>query len=462
MSKHANNISSIGRRTALSTLTLAGLGAAALPQIAAAKPPKTPREPSPPSGAPITLAPVAGDMTQTLQAAIEQASSENRPLVLASGRYPVRGLTLRSGLELRGTGRTTRIDVTNSNGALVGDGADGLNLSSLTVIGARATASLPMGQGLINLRNCNDITIADIAILASPANGISLERCGGRVARVKVRLASRAAIFSVDAVGLAITDNDIADCADNGILVWTSKPANDGTLVSGNRIARIGAASGGSGQYGNGVNVFRAGGVIVSGNHISDCAFTAVRGNAASNLQITANTCFRLGEVALYAEFGFEGALIQGNLVDRAACGISVTNFNEGGRLAVIQGNLVRNLFRRELEPVDKRGEGIAVEADASISGNTIENAPTAGIMIGWGRYMRNVVATGNMIRTVGVGIAVSGDRDAGTALISSNLIAGATRGAIRTMNLAEPVGPDLATTPVSAGRIIVQANAVA
>ena len=30
--------------------------------------------------------------------------------------------------------------------------------------------------------------------------------------------------------------------------------------------------------------------------------------------------------------------------VDGAALGISVTNFNEGGRLAVVQGNLIRNL----------------------------------------------------------------------------------------------------------------------
>jgi putative cofactor-binding repeat protein len=63
--------------------------------------------------------------------------------------------------------------------------------------------------------------------------------------------------------------------------------------------------------------------------------------------------------VALYAEFGFEGALIASNLVDTAATGISVTNFNEGGRLAVVQGNLIRHLFRREQEPEDKRGHGI-------------------------------------------------------------------------------------------------------
>jgi putative cofactor-binding repeat protein len=53
-----------------------------------------------------------------------------------------------------------------------------------------------------------------------------------------------------------------------------------------------------------------------------------------------------LGEVALYAEFDFPGTVIANNIVDTAAMGISVTNFNEGGRLAVLQGNLI--LFRRD------------------------------------------------------------------------------------------------------------------
>ena len=43
-----------------------------------------------------------------------------------------------------------------------------------------------------------------------------------------------------------------------------------------------------------------------------------------------------------------EGAIIADDLVDKAATGVSVTNFNEGGRLAVVQGNLIRNLFFRK------------------------------------------------------------------------------------------------------------------
>ncbi len=121
--------------------------------------------------------------------------------------------------------------------------------------------------------------------------------------------------------------------------------------MAANRIERIQARAGGSGENGNGINAFRAGSVLVSGNRITDCAYSAIRGNAASNIQMIGNSCARIGEVALYAEFGFEGALIANNLVDGAASGIAVTNFNEGGRLAVVQGNIIRNLKRREAEP---------------------------------------------------------------------------------------------------------------
>src|SRR6202035_3686413 len=120
---------------------------------------------------------------------------------------------------------------------------------------------------------------------------------------------------------------------------------DDGTMVVDNRIENVANRSGGSGQYGNAINAFRAANVIVRGNRIRHCAFSAVRGNTAANIQIEGNSISDAGEVALYAEFGFEGAVIANNTVDGAAIGVSVTNFNEGGRLAVVQGNIIRNLL---------------------------------------------------------------------------------------------------------------------
>ena len=119
--------------------------------------------------------------------------------------------------------------------------------------------------------------------------------------------------------------------------------------------------------------------MIVRGNRIRNCAFSAVRGNAASNIHIEGNSVSDVREVALYAEFGFEGALIANNTVDGAAIGVSVTNFNEGGRLAVVQGNIIRNLLPKRpagTDPGDGAGIGIAVEADTAVTGNVIENAP--------------------------------------------------------------------------------------
>lgn len=400
----------------------------------------------------------AGDQSSALQAAIDQAALRRVPLVLPPGRFQAGTVRLRPGTILEGAGAATVIALAGPGAGLVGEGAHALRLERFAVDGRAALATGPE-SGLIDLRAGRDIAIADVTIQASPANALALQKVSGRVTGCRIEEAGSAAIRSLDAEGLTIAGNDIRDCADNGILVWRSRIGEDGTTVTANRIERIAARSGGTGQNGNAINLFRAGGVLVEANRIADCAYSAIRANQSSNVQMIANSAQRIGEVALYAEFGFEGALIASNLVDHAACGISVTNFNEGGRLAVIQGNLIRNLFRREHEPIDRRGEGIAVEADASITGNTIEGAATAGIVIGWGSYMRNVVAASNMIRAARVGILITGDPEAGTCLVAQNLIASPEFGAIRHMSHGLPIGEDLIRATATNKRIAVTGN---
>ena len=291
-------------------------------------------------------------------------------------------------------------------------------------------------------------SIDNCQIVGSGKNGISFERVGGRIDRSTISGAAEAGIYSVEATGLNITANSVSDCANGGILVHRWQAADDGTIVTGNRVERIAARSGGTGQYGNGINVFRANKVIVSGNVVADCAFSAIRANSSSNLQIAGNTCSRSGETALYAEFAFEGAAINGNIVDGAANGISIVNFNEGGRAAVCSGNLIRNLSSEGPYPADAPGfgVGISVEADTAVTGNMIENAPLYGIKIGWGPYMRNVVATGNVIRNARTGIAVTVVEGAGPAVISDNVIAGAENGAVVGYRWADPVTGDMAS----------------
>jgi uncharacterized secreted repeat protein (TIGR03808 family) len=293
--------------------------------------------------------------------------------------------------------------------------------------------------------------LSDCRVIGSAEHGIVLRKVSGRITDCEIGGISGSGLFSEDAAGLEIAHNHVRDCGDNGILVWRSEAGEDATIVTSNRIERITAKSGGNEQNGNAINVLRAGSVLINGNRIADCASSAIRASSASNCQMIGNFCARLGDVALLTELSFEGAVIANNVVDKAAVGISVTNFKEGGRLTVVQGNLIRNIFFRK--DIDSRGIGIAVQVDSVVSGNVVEGSPGYGVMIGWGGYLRDVSVTDNLIRDAYIGIGVSTDPSTGTALITRNMISGAKDGAIRAMNGPTPVGSDLAMASAEAYR---------
>ena len=382
------------------------------------------------------------DASDALGHALSTAAAEGGAVMLAPGRITIRKpVRLPDQAHLVGALGLSVI-VCRGAGRLVGDGARDILLSDFRIEGDRKT--LPDGA-LIELSHCRNVRLMSLAIADAAGDGLRFWRSGGRVQGNRIIRCGVSAIRAGDSAGLVIQDNEIDDIANNAIVVWRETSGVDGSQVINNRISRVRADAGGSGQNGNGINVFRADHVLVANNTIADCAFSAVRCNAASNVQIVANNCRKLGEVALYAEFAFEGAVIANNIVADAATGIEVTNFNDGGRLASVQGNVIRDLFRREAEPVDKRGVGIAVEADTSVSGNTIEGAPTAGLMIGWGRYVRQVNATGNIIRDSSVGIAISSEGRAGSVLLCANMVSGAREGHVRLFDHGVAVG-DAAT----------------
>ncbi|NRA87247.1 MAG: TIGR03808 family TAT-translocated repetitive protein [Rhizobiales bacterium] len=168
-------------------------------------------------------------------------------------------------------------------------------------------------------------------------------------------------------------------------------------------------------------------------NRFDDCFYSAVRINSGSNCQIINNNCTNIGEVALYAEFSFNGVIINNNLVDLAGAGISIANLNEEGHLVVCKGNLLRNLTLRptQIGDDDPRAFGIAAEADALIEGNIIENATNFGIGGGYGEFQRNIMVNNNMIKDCGYGITPSVAQNAGKMTISNNSINNATKGAI-------------------------------
>jgi hypothetical protein len=72
---------------------------------------------------------------------------------------------------------------------------------------------------------------------------------------------------------------------------------------------------------------------------------------------------------------------------------------------------------------------------------------------------MRNVSATGNVIRQARVGIMISSDPQAGSCLVTGNMISGSSNGAIRAMDRGEAHGPDLAAAPTQTERISISGN---
>jgi uncharacterized secreted repeat protein (TIGR03808 family) len=384
------------------------------------------------------------DQTQAFQRAIEQASAARAVLRLSPGFYRAGALQLPPYAAIAGVAGATRIVMSGGPSMMSATGSDHIRIMGLVLDGAGIP--LPERRGLLHFAQGRAVRIVDCEIVNAGRNGIALESIEGEVSANTITAAD-AAIFSIDARGLRIAGNTVRGAGNGGILVWRTQPGDDGTLVIDNRIEGITNKAGGSGEWGNAINVFRADNVIVRGNRIRNAAFSAVRGNAASNLQIVGNTCTGLGEVALYAEFGFEGALIANNIVDGAALGVSVTNFDKGGRLAVVQGNIIRNLVGRRppgTDPNDSAGIGIGIEADTVVTGNVVENVPNAGIAAGWGAYLRDVAITSNVIRRADFGITVSVAPGAGAAVIADNLISDARSGAIVGMEWKKAVTGDL------------------
>ncbi|MFZ5689988.1 MAG: TIGR03808 family TAT-translocated repetitive protein [Pseudomonadota bacterium] len=380
----------------------------------------------------------AQDQTQALQQAIDRAAEARTVLLLPPGTYRAAELRLPPNAKIAGTRGAARLVLSRAAALFTGNGAANVDLTGLVIDGDRLKP--PQGRALLHVADSQDIRITDCAILNAGRNGITLERCSGAVTGCVIEDAGDGALFVIDSTGLRIAGNVIRRSGNNGIQIWRSSFGNDGTIVSDNRIEDTRADAGGDGPYGNAISVYRAGNVMVRGNRIDGCAFSAVRGNSASNIQIADNVCTRMGEVAIYSEFSFEGAAITGNTVDGATVGISVTNFDVGGRLAVVQGNLIRNLVP------DRNGSsiGIGIAADSVVTGNVIETAATCGIEVGYGPYLRDVIVSDNVMRSVGVGVAVSVVPGSGTALIANNLIADTKHGAVVGMEWDKRVTGDL------------------
>lgn len=455
----------ITRRNAITTLALVfGHGLAGRPAWSAPALSLTDLRGSIDAGAAGLSSASEEDQTRRLRDLIDQARATDQWVFLPPGRYQVSDLALPDRTRLSGIAGATTIVFSGGRSFLSSEaGASRIELSNITIDGA----GLPLPEevpGLLHLRDVADLRIDNCEFRGCAKTAVQIERCGGRIERCRISDIGEYALYAIDSTGLAITDNTIRACGNGGILVHRSRKGEDRSIVSGNRISATGATYGGTGEFGNAINLYRADGVIVSGNQISDSAFTAIRANGSSNVQISDNQCFRSGETAIYSEFGFEGAIVTGNLIDGAANGINIANFNEGGRMAIVANNIVRNISATGPYVHDSVGFGIGigVEADTVVSANLIENVPRFALLVGWGPYLRNVSVTGNIVRASRIGCAVSVVEDAGSALITDNIFEGMQEGAIIGFRWHDASTPEMAGGDAAFRHLTIDGNRVA
>ncbi len=357
-----------------------------------------------------------GDQTKLLQTAIDLVEKSGGTLELGAGVFRISTLVINGGIKLSGVPGATILE-SNDDEVLRVSMANA-SISGIVFKTTSAATKLMFAKG------CVDLTVRDCAFLGGK-NGISLDACGGEISGNTIKGQEESGIFSIDATGLRIDNNTLSDIGNNGILVWRSEIGEDSTQVTGNRISTIADRAGGSGQNGNGINVYRAGHVLVAENRVTDCAFSGIRNNSGSNTQIIGNSISRAAEVALYVEFAFQGAIVANNMIDDVGVGISITNFDQGGRLAVCSSNVIRNVRGGSAGGETTAAIGIHAEADTNIADNIIEDCVGRGISLGWGDKCRNLSANANVLRNCSIGITVSLTPGSGKMNISNNMLDG-------------------------------------
>ena len=385
------------------------------------------------------------DQSAALQNALDLAAGSGQVLRLPPGRIRAQGLTFPGNLVVEGVPGSSTI--TAFGGASTGSIRDrtALVLRDIGFSGNIGDGTAP----LLDIEHASGVTLERCSFSEAPGIGINVFDSAVTIRDCQFSAMGDAAIHALDSRGILVSGNRISGCGNAGIRIWRTEPGADGSIIMENRISEIDWLGGGNGQNGNGINVFNADEVIVADNHLADCAFTAVRLNTTRNCQVSGNVCLRSGEVAIFSEFGFSGSIIANNLIDGAATGISITNLDTGGQLAVCNGNIVRNIAPLSVVNPDTVPIGIFAEAETAITGNTVQNVPGVAIAAGFGTFLRNVMISGNVVSESRIGIGVSVVDGAGKVHVGSNAIA-ASEHAVVGMAWDEIVEPDLAA---NAGR---------
>src|SRR5450631_640669 len=102
------------------------------------------------------------DQTQILQRAIDDAARAQVPLALPPGVYRTGMLRLQNGTQLIGIRGATRLVFTGGASMLLGEGANSIGLTNITLDGSGI--ALPTRRGLVHCLSGRDIRITDCGI----------------------------------------------------------------------------------------------------------------------------------------------------------------------------------------------------------------------------------------------------------------------------------------------------------
>jgi len=203
------------------------------------------------------------EQTRKLRELIAQASQADQWVFLPPGRYEVNDLALPDRTRLMGIAGATTLALGGGGPFIRSEpGTRRIELDGITFDGAGRP--LPdQVPALLHLRDVADLTMEKCTVEGSSQTALQLERCGGVLRANRISAISEYGLYAIDSTGLGIRENLLSGCGNGGILVHRREKGEDGTIVSGNRITRTGAGYGGTGQFGNAINLYRADGVIV-------------------------------------------------------------------------------------------------------------------------------------------------------------------------------------------------------
>lgn len=436
---------------------------------------------------PASNSPGTGWISGTVQTAINAARTNGRPLFVLQGSYATGPLTVDSSVAGSCEIQAVEGDATFafSGGAylLKVNGIANVRISGMIFDGQNASITDSSQQaGLVSFANATNFSLKDSIVTNSTQSGV-VARDGalGTIGQCVVSNCS-IGIQSYNSQISAIS-NTISSCSNNGIVVTRVPPSGssafDGSVLSKNMISNISTAAGGTGQNGNGIDVYRAIGVKTEGNTIFTTQFSSIRYNASGQCQIIGNFCYGARECSIFIEattsgLDLIGGMVSNNIVQQCGDGIKVVN--SGGsqgvaRRIVVSGNVVTDVQKNTINdagyvPTASNACGIQVEGTCAVTGNIVENAAGFGIVLGTNAAAANLLATGNIVSVSPVGIGFSNDGGAGQTSIQSNMVTGSNNGSITPVylmsngNFARSGTSDLGNTPTSqVGNVFVGNN---